>query len=129
MAQARLVPNYRLSAATRQVVTDLRMLRAKAIAQNSSFRMVFAANSNEYHAERLTPPSTWNQYALYKHGTTTEGSTVGVGMPSTVVTTAAVTVTFEPRGLVTTTGTITLRVPGPRTRQVSINSAGLMTIS
>ena len=31
VSQSQLLPNYRLSSATRQVVTDVRLLRAKAI--------------------------------------------------------------------------------------------------
>jgi prepilin-type N-terminal cleavage/methylation domain-containing protein len=130
VAQSRLLPHYRLSAGTRQVVTDLRLLRGKAIAQNMTFRMVFAANSNTYRAERFNPgTNAFDNYALYVRGSTTAGSPQPIELPSTVQTTAAVTVTFEPRGTVTTTAPITLSAPGPRTRSLSINLAGLITIT
>lgn len=132
LAQSSLLPHYRLSAATRQVVTDLRLLRAKAIAQNNSFRMVLAANSNAYHAERFNAAtSAWEQYALYGRGAMTGGTAQPVELPTSIVTTSAVEVTFEPRGTVTTGGSppITLSAPGPRSRTLAINLAGLITIS
>ena len=133
LAQTRLLPNYRLSAATRQVVTDLRLLRAKAIAQNNRFKLVFAANSNSYHAERRNPDSgAWEPYALYGRTSGTEASTQSVDLPTSVTATGAIEVTFDPRGTVSiTSGTppLTLSVPGPRTRSLSINLAGLITIS
>ena len=132
LSQTKLVPNYRLSASARQVVTDLRLLRAKAIAQNNRFRMVFAADSNAYHAERWNASTNaWEQYALYVRDGTTDGSTQSVLLPETIVTTSAVEVTFAPRGSVTTSGTppLTLRAPGPRSRAIAVSFAGLITIS
>ena len=76
LGQSSLLPHYRLSAATRQVVTDLRLLRAKAIAQNNRFRMVLAANSNAYHAERFNAATNaWEPYALYGRGAIDRKST------------------------------------------------------
>jgi type IV fimbrial biogenesis protein FimT len=45
LAQSKLLPNYRVSAAARQVVTDLRLLRSKAISQNHQFRMITPART------------------------------------------------------------------------------------
>jgi Tfp pilus assembly protein FimT len=133
LAQSQLLPHYSLSAATRQVVTDLRLLRTKAISQNETFKMVFATDANAYHAERRNPSSgLWEPYALYSRGATTEATVKSVSLPSGVTTTSAIEVTFEPRGtVVVTTGTapIVLSAPGPRTTSISINLAGLITIS
>ncbi len=130
VAQSRLLPHYRLSTATRQVVTDLRLLRGKAIAQNMTFRMVFATNSSTYRAERFNPgTNAFDSYALYVRGSTTAVSPQPIELPTTVQTSSAVTVTFDPRGSVTTTAPITLSAPGPRTRSLSINIAGLITIT
>jgi type IV fimbrial biogenesis protein FimU len=130
LAQSRLLPHYRLSTATRQVITDLRLLRSKAITQNAPFRMVFTAGGGSYSAERLVA-GTWQQYALYQRSAATSGSVRSIDLPSTVTTTSAVTVTFEPRGTVTTGGSppIALSAPGPRTRTLSVNIAGLITTS
>ena len=133
LAQPRLLGNYRLSAATRQVVTDLRLLRAKAISQNGRFRMIFDANSNTYRAERLNSASAaWEPYALYRRGSDVDASQRPVSMPSGVTTTASVEVTFDPRGTVEITSgsqPITLSVSGPRTRRIAISVAGLVSIS
>jgi hypothetical protein len=112
-------------------MTDLRLLRAKAIAQNNDFQMVFTANSNTYRAERFNiGTGLWEHYALYKHGSTVEGSARPISLPSSVQTTTAVTVTFAARGTVATTGSppLTMSVSG-RTRRLAINIAGLITIS
>jgi prepilin-type N-terminal cleavage/methylation domain-containing protein len=129
LAQSRLLPHYRLSTATRQVITDLRLLRSKAITQNTQFRMTFTAGGGSYSAERLVGGS-FQQYALYQRGAATSGSIRPIDLPSSVTTTSAVTVTFEPRGTVTTGGSppIVLSAPGPRTRSLSINIAGLITL-
>jgi Tfp pilus assembly protein FimT len=132
VAQSRLLPNYRLSAATRQLATDLRMLRAKAIAQNARFRMVLTANGDTYTAERWDSGSgTWLPYALYQRGSATSAATVPIDLPSPVTTTSATIVTFAPRGSVATTGAlpILLSAPGPRTRALTVTVAGLISIS
>jgi prepilin-type N-terminal cleavage/methylation domain-containing protein len=132
LAQGKLLPQYRLSAAARQVVTDLRLLRSKAISQNHQFRMIFDSGSNTYRAERWdSATSAWEHYALYRRGATVSVGAQPVSLPGSV-TTSAVQVTFDPRGTVDiTSGTqpIVLTAPGPRTRNVSINVAGLIDIS
>lgn len=133
LAQSRLLPHYRLSAAARQVVTDLRLVRSKAVSQNDRFRMIFEAGSDSYRAERRNSASgLWEHYSLYRRGATTAAGEQPVSLPSGVTTAAAIEVTFDPRGTVEVTSgaqPIVLSVPGPRTRSVSINVAGLISIS
>lgn len=133
VAQARLLPHYRLAAATRQVVTDLRMARGKAIAQNTRFTVAFSSGGSSYSAERCTfGGGTWTcqPYALYKRGAAVDGSAQTIGLPSSVVSSTAITVVFDPRGSVTGGGAITLAIPGASvSRTVSINLSGLITVS
>jgi prepilin-type N-terminal cleavage/methylation domain-containing protein len=132
LGQGQLLPHYRLSSAARQLVTDMRLLRTKAISQNGTFRMVFEANSNAYRAERFNPATNaWEQYALYNRDATTANSNQPVALPASVVTASALQVTFAPRGTVSTNGSasVTLSAPGPRSRTIAINFAGLITVS
>ncbi|MGH7896857.1 MAG: GspH/FimT family pseudopilin [Candidatus Binatia bacterium] len=132
LAQSGLLPHYRLSAATRQVVTDLRLLRGKAIAQNNRFKLVFAASSSTYHAQRFNATANaWEHYALYARQGATVGTVQPVSLPGSIVAGSALEITFEPRGTVTTSGgpSLTLTGPGPRSRVLTISFAGLITIS
>ena len=133
VSQSQLLPNYRLSSATRQVVTDVRLLRAKAISQNDRFRMIFAAGEGAYRAERRNPSTgAWEPYALYRSGAATAGGNQPVSMPSGVTIASAIELTFHPRGTIDVTvgaSPILLSAPGPRTRSVSVNVAGMITIS
>ena len=133
VSQSRLLPHYRLSAATRQVVTDVRLLRAKAISQNDRFRMIFAAGEDAYRAERRNPSSgAWEPYALYRRGATTAVSNQPVSLPSGITIASAIELTFHPRGTIDVTvgaAPIVLSAPGSRTRSVSVAVAGLITIS
>jgi prepilin-type N-terminal cleavage/methylation domain-containing protein len=133
VSQTRLLPHYRLAAATRQVVTDLRLLRAKAISQNDRFKMIFAAGQDAYRAERWNPTlSAWEPYALYRRGAATAVGPQPVSLPSGIATVAAIELTFHPRGTIDVTAgasPIVLSAPGPRTRSVAVAVAGLITIS
>ncbi len=115
------------------MVSDLRLLRTKSISQNGAFKMVFGAGANAYHAERRNPVSgLFEPYALYRRGAATESDVQPISLPPSVTTTSAIEVTFEPRGTVVVTAgaaPIVLLAPGPRTRSVSINLAGLITVS
>ena len=133
VSQSKLLPHYRLSAASRQVVTDVRLLRAKAVSQNDRFRMIFAAGEDAYRAERRNPSSgAWEPYALYRRGAATAGSNQPVSLPSGVTIVSAIELTFHPRGTIDVSvgaSPIVLSAPGSRTRSVSVNVAGMITIS
>lgn len=132
LVQSQVLPHYRLSAATRQVVSDLRLLRTKAISQDRRFKMIFVSGSNVYRVERRDPASgLWEPYALYRRGSTTGGGTPSIDLPASVITTSAVEVVFHSRGTVVVTGAnpLVLSAPGPRTRNLSIGLAGLISVS
>lgn len=129
VVQSKLLPHYRLQSATRQVMTDIRLARQKAIAQNAQFRITFTAGGNSYAAERLVS-GIWEPYPLYRRGAATSLAAAPIEMPSTVTATSNVVVQFTPRGTVTVTGSppIVLSAPGPRTRALSISVAGLVSL-
>lgn len=131
VAQSALLPHYRLTTATRQVVADLRLVRAKAIAQDQRLKVIFAAGSNEYRVERRDPASgNWEPYALYRRGSS--GGAGSKSLPSGVVSDSAIEVTFQARGTVVVSGgapPLVLSAPGPRTRSVSISMTGLISVS
>lgn len=103
--------HYRAGSAARQVATDLRMARTKAVTQGVSFRVVFAAGGS-YTADRRDPTSgEWQPHALLSKGTVA-GAATPISLPAPVRITSADTVTFEPRGNALSTHTISLSDPG-----------------
>lgn len=139
LAQARLLPHYRLSTAVRQVVTDLRLARSKAISHNTRLTVAFASGGSSYEAQRCTvsgtPPTltyTCLPYALYRRGSATSGAAEPIDLPGTVVSSTTATLTFEPRGVISSSGptAIVFSVPNAGiSRTVTINLAGLITVS
>jgi Tfp pilus assembly protein FimT len=125
---SRFLGQLRLNNATRQVVTDLRLARAKAIEQGTLFRVVFAGGS-AYTVERRNPTSlAWEPHALYGKAQTA-GSAQTVSLPPPV-STSSDTVIFRPRGSADTVHQITVSDPAVAagTRTVNVSLAGRIAI-
>ena len=100
----------RLASAARQVATDLRLVRAKAVTQTSSFRVVFANGAASYTVERSDGAGGWTAHALHAKALAAEDPVI-VALPEPVRLASAQTIVFEPRGNVTAPAAVPLRVP------------------
>ena len=107
---------WRLSAAARQVVMDLKLARARAILDSSSLRVYFTVPGSSYQHERQQP----------------SGSNVAVGrattLPSdvTIIGCTAVGggISFRPRGHAGAFGTVMLRNADGDQRAVVVDIVG-----
>ena len=119
-----------LNNGVRQVVTDLQLVRMKAIAQNRRFRVTFRPSTHDYLVEKDTG-GTWQPQILHSHqAEVIENSPLA--LPSGVSITAVNSggdVIFVPRGHVDGGITITLRsTRGEGTKRVVVNLAGRVRI-
>lgn len=127
-----------LKSGTRQVMTDLRLARAKAIAQGTAFQVTFSSGLGSYAVRRLVPgssPAVWEDYALYGrgNGAITPGTPQPVDLPEGVTILTSETITFRPRGSATfctdCTGQVQLTHPlVPEAKRVTTFLNGLIQI-
>lgn len=111
---------WRLQAAARQVVMDLKLARARAIASGTSQRLRFAVPGAAYQHERQRAPGA---YAASGPATALpDGVTVAD------CTAAGDAVSFRPRGHAASFGTITLRNRYDETRRVVVDIAGRLRV-
>ncbi|MEO8601833.1 MAG: GspH/FimT family protein [bacterium] len=115
----RAMAGWRLNAAARQVVMDLKLARSRAIIGGASARVHFIVPSNRYQHERqrggayvATDPPTLLPDDVAIIDCTAAGDGVG----------------FRPRGLAATFGTIALRDGLGNERRVVVDIAGRMRI-
>ena len=112
----RSVAGWRLSAAARQVVMDLKLARARAILDSATHRVRFTVPGSSYQHERQQPSGTY----------------VAVGpappLPSDVAvigcTGAGTGISFRPRGHAGAFGTITLRNVDGEQRAIVVDIVG-----
>jgi len=110
---------WRLNAAARQVVMDLKLARAHAIADGATQRLRFTVAAAVYQRERqgragylAVAPPTQLPDGILVADCTAAGDGVG----------------FRPRGLAATFGTITLRDARGEERKVVVDIAGRMRV-
>ena len=120
----------RLDSGARQIVTDLQLVRMKAVAQNRRFRVIFRPRTRDYLVER-DEGGVWQRHLLHGHGAGPAAGTLTV-LPPTVDITAVNSggdIVFVPRGHVDGGITVTLgAAPGGATRRVVVNLAGRVRI-
>lgn len=112
----RMVAGWRLNAAARQVVMDLKLARARAILDSTTHRVHFRVPGSSYQHERQQP----------------SGEYVAVGPPTALPSDIAVIgcsgagsgISFRPRGHAAAFGTITLRNDGGDQRAVIVDIVG-----
>jgi prepilin-type N-terminal cleavage/methylation domain-containing protein len=119
---------FRLGSAARQVATDLRLARTKAITQGSSYRVRFTAGSSSYTVERWDG-AAWQPHALYSKQVTAGGA-APLELARPVRSLQTLDVQFQARGNATGERTIPLQDPGVNavTRSVFVSFAGQVAI-
>ena len=127
---APLVAGPRLSAGTRQVASDLQLVRMKAIAQNRRFRVTFRPDSNDYIVEKYEG-DTWQRQRLQGYSTlpvadATTPLPKGVNISDV---NSGGDVIFVPRGHIDAGMTLTLGSEhSSDTRRIILNLAGRVRI-
>jgi Tfp pilus assembly protein FimT len=120
LGYGRMMADWRLNAAVRQVVMDLKVTRSRAIAENTGQRIRFDFPSTRYQRQKREVSSSY----------------VDVGKPISLpdgietidCTARGNAVTFQPRGHASTVGTITVRSPEGTERRIIVDMAGRMRV-
>ena len=112
----RALAGWRLNAAARQVVMDLKLTRARAILDSATHRLRFAVPGTTYQHERQRPSGTY------------DGVGPPIGLPSDVeiadCSGAGSGISFRPRGQAGAFGTVTLRNHDGDQRAVVVDIVG-----
>lgn len=117
----RQLERWRLAAAVRQVVMDLKLARARAIAGGTAQRVRFAVPGTSYRRERQQRPG--GDYAPVGPATALPD-----GVWVVDCTAAGDGIGFRPRGHAITFGTVTLRGAAGDERQVVVDIAGRLRV-
>lgn len=114
-----MAARWRLNAAARQVVLDLKIARAQAISENQAHRLQFTLNDQAYQLEE--------QANGRFHG---DGGPIllPTGVRVEACTANGRRITFQPRGTASTFGTITLVNEEHDRRQIVVDIAGRMRL-
>lgn len=119
LAMRPLLSKYYLTAAVKQLSMDLLMYRARAISEGTNFRVTFDVANNRYLVDRETatgsgvwtnPDNLADANPLAVSAAPVEGEGYGIQFGASVVDGSSLT--FSPRGLVTSTGASYLAAPG-----------------
>ncbi len=111
---------WRLNAAARQVVMDLKVARTRAMADVTGHRVRFAVRGATYQPQRQATDGTYAD----------DGAAVGLpeGVGIDACTAAGAAVGFRPRGNASTFGTITLRNDVGALRRIVVDIVGRMRV-
>ena len=110
-----ILDNWRLNAAARQIVLDLKRVRVQAIAEGTSQRLCFEQQAASYKQQRKE-----------KRRYVDEGPPIWLpeGITVTGCTARHENVSFHPRGHAGSFGTITLANRGQRQRRIIVDMVG-----
>src|SRR5258706_8335499 len=113
------VPELRLEAAARQVVLELRLMRGRAMAEQSYHRLFFAPANETYRRQQ-------------RSGATYQNDGAPVALPPGIdlvdCTAANAAISFAPRGTAASFGRVTLRNANGRERQVIVDIVGRVRV-
>jgi Tfp pilus assembly protein FimT len=119
-AVQRQLDRWRLGAAARQVVMDLKLARARAIASGAAQRVRFAVPGGSYQHERQRPGGGYAPYG--------PATALPDGVRVVDCTATGDGIGFRPRGHAITFGTVTLLGAAGDQRQVVVDIAGRMRV-
>lgn len=117
---SRMLSQWRLNAAARQVVMDLKAARVRAIMENVSQRVHFVTPGTHYQRQREDESrryaDDWPPTAL------------PAGIQTVACTASGANITFQPRGHASTFGTISLRNAEGMQRRVVVDIAARLRV-
>jgi Tfp pilus assembly protein FimT len=120
LGYGRMLASWRLNAAVRQIVMDLKVTRSRAITENTGQRIRFVVPSSLYQRQRREASSAYADVG--------EPISLPDGIETIDCTARDATVTFQPRGHASTFGTITLRNPEGAERRIVVDMAGRLRV-
>lgn len=116
----RMLAGWRLSAAARQVLMDLKLARARAILGSATHRVRFAAPGTSYQHERQRPSGAYAPIA--------PPTQLPPDVEIAACTGAGSGISFRPRGSAAAFGTVALRNRDGDQRAVVVDIVGRMRV-
>jgi type IV fimbrial biogenesis protein FimT len=116
----RALAGWRLNAAARQVIMDLKQARGRAIAESVTHRVRFTSPGSDYQLERQRPTGAYTAVG--------PATNLPDGIAVVECTALGASVGFRPRGHAATFGTIRLRNGSGEERRVVVDIAGRMRV-
>jgi type II secretion system protein H len=120
LSYSEALSGWRLDSAARQIVMDLKLARARAIARGVNHRVRFVNRSSVYHHERLGDDSTYVTEELV--------TVLSSGVEVVRCSARDSAITFRPGGHASTFGTVFLRNREGQQRRIVVSIAGRMRI-
>jgi len=120
LGYARMTKQWRLNAAVRQLVMDLKVTRNRAIAENIAQRIRFEIPSSLYRRQKQTASQDYADV----------GPPVSLpdGIQAIDCTARGGAIAFQPRGHASTFGTVTVRDSDGSERRLIVDMAGRMRV-
>ena len=101
-AVGRWIEDYRVRAASRQLMSDLQFARIKAVADNVLYQVYFNQANNQYWVQGWNPStSTWNRIGSTRQLSIAANPGFEAGVTLAFSTKGDKTATFSPMGLAT----------------------------
>lgn len=95
----RWIENYRVSAASRRLMTDLQFARMKAVADNVQYQVYFNQINNQYWVQGWNPAGgVWNQLGITRQLSNSANPAYESGVTLSFSTNGDKTITFSPMG-------------------------------
>ncbi len=99
---SRWIEEYRMKAASRQLMSDLQFARMKAVADNVQYQVYFNPANNQYWVQGWNPATAlWNQVGATRQLANAASMAYEAGVVLVFANNADQSVTFTPMGLAT----------------------------
>jgi len=106
---SRWIEDYRVKAASRQLMSDMQFARMKAVADNVQYQVYFNPANNQYWVQGWNPAtSAWNQIGAARRLSNAAGPAYEPGVTLTFSANGDQTATFSPMGQATAALTASL---------------------
>lgn len=120
LGYGRMMKEWRLNAAVRQLVMELKVTRNRAIAENTAQRIRFEIPSPRYQRQKQTVSKEYEDVG--------PPLSLPDGIEATDCTARGAAVAFQPRGHASSFGTITVRDADGSERRLVVDMAGRLRV-
>ena len=115
------IRNRNLKIAVQEISSEFFVTRERALAESRTYRIVFNVGNNQYTTEEETPPGVWT---VRQTKQVAASAAANDGIVIDTANTTATSFTFQPRGTISSPGTISIKNSILSTANITVNFAG-----
>ncbi len=115
------IRNRNLKTAAQEISSEFFVTRERALAESRSYRIVFDIGNNRYTTEEETAPSTWT---VRQTKQVAASAAADDGIVIDAANTTETTFNFQPRGTISSPGTIRIKNSIQSIANITVNFAG-----